>query len=290
MDGVLIIDKPSDFTSFDVVAKLRGMLRTRKIGHAGTLDPMATGVLPLLLGMATKAADLLPDQRKRYTARFRLGLTTATQDTTGEVLERRPVDVSRAQVEEAILAMQGEILQTPPMYSALWVNGVRLYDLARQGVEVEREARPITIEEISLLCWDGDEYEIDVLCSKGTYIRTLCHDIGESLGCGAALTSLRRTMAAGYTLENALTMAQAQSLTNEDALAARILPVESLFAHLPRVELPEKRARLFYNGVRITLTEGEGRFAVLGPGGLLGVADTDAQGIVLTRKLFAQTL
>ena len=287
MDGIIVIDKPQDFTSFDVVAKMRGILRTRKIGHAGTLDPMATGVLPLLIGRATKACDILPDQRKRYTASFRLGLTTNTQDITGEVLTTSPVNVSHRQAEAAIMAMQGDILQIPPMYSAIKIKGKRLYDLARSGIEVEREARPITIEDIRLISCDGNDYSIDVLCSKGTYIRTLCHDIGQALGCGATMTALRRTMAAGIPLEAALTIEQVQKLADSGEIAGHVLSTEALFSCLEAVRLDSKRALLFRNGVPITLAACAGRFSVYSPNGFIGVAATGDDGAVASRTLFA---
>ena len=190
-NGILCIDKPEGFTSFDVVAKLRGIARERRVGHAGTLDPMATGVLPLFFGRATKACDILPRQDKRYLADFRLGVTTDTQDETGRVLcERDPSGVSEADVRKAAARFTGEIMQVPPMYSALRVEGKRLYELARQGVEVERKARPVTIHSLDFVSWDGASHtcRIDVHCSKGTYIRTLVADIGEALGCGAVMT------------------------------------------------------------------------------------------------------
>jgi tRNA pseudouridine55 synthase len=287
--GILIIDKPEDFTSFDVVAKLRGMLGTRQIGHTGTLDPMVTGVLPVLIGRAVKATDVLPDQRKRYTAKFRLGITTDTQDIGGEITERREVTSAPEEIHAAILAMRGESMQTPPMYSAVKVDGKRLYNLAREGVEVERKPRPVTIEEITIVNSDHErhEYVIDVLCSKGTYIRTLCYDIGEKLGCGAVMTELRRTMAAGFTLDGAITLEEAQRLTDADELRKRILPVDVLFADLPRIQLSDRRESLFLSGAPITEGSAEaGKAAVFGPQGFLGVADVSAGGQIGKRKLF----
>ena len=202
MDGIIILDKPEDFTSFDMVAKMRRLLGTRKVGHAGTLDPMATGVLPIFVGRATKCCDILPNQNKRYTAAFQLGYTTDTLDATGRVLTRTEVSATKEDVEKALESFRGEIMQLPPMYSAIQINGKRLYDLARQGIEIEREKRPVTIMELNLLSADDTQhiYQIDVACSKGTYIRTLCADIGEALGCGATMTALRRTEAAGFSL------------------------------------------------------------------------------------------
>ena len=245
LNGILCIDKPEGFTSFDVVAKLRGIAGTRRVGHAGTLDPMATGVLPLFFGRATKACDILPRQDKRYLADFKLGVTTDTQDSTGRVLrERDPSEVTEARVREAAARFTGEILQVPPMYSALRVEGKRLYELARQGVEVERKARPVTIRSLEVLSWDGAAHtcRIDVHCSKGTYIRTLCHDIGRQLGCGGTLYALRRTMAVGFRLEQAVTLEAVQAQGT-----ALLLPTDSLFAEYPALPLTsgllEKRVR-----------------------------------------------
>ena len=189
-DGIIIMDKPQGFTSFDMVAKMRGMLGTRKVGHAGTLDPMATGVLPIFVGRATKCCDLLPDQDKNYTATFELGYTTDTLDATGKLLSRQPVTVGEEQVRTVLERFRGPISQLPPMYSAISIGGKRLYDLARQGIEVERERRSVTIHSLELTAAQPQEnrYTIEVSCSKGTYIRTLCADIGEALGCGATMT------------------------------------------------------------------------------------------------------
>lgn len=289
MTGILLVDKPAGFTSFDVVAKLRGMLGERRMGHAGTLDPMATGVLPLFLGKATKACDVLPCSDKRYTAVLRLGITTDTQDTTGTVLEERPVTARTADVERALAAFTGELSQVPPMYSAVQVNGRRLYDIARAGRTVERPARCVTVYEARLL--SGDEathtYTVDVRCSKGTYIRTLCHDIGEALGCGAALAGLRRTEASGWGLSGCHTLEQLQAAKDAGTAAALLLPLDSAFSALPRLVLDEKRARLFCNGVPLDLTRNrlpqiQGRCAVYGPGQtFLGVAHRDEEAAAL---------
>ena len=206
-DGILIIDKPEGWTSMDVCAKLRGILHEKRVGHGGTLDPMATGVLPVFVGRATRAAEFSENSRKEYEAGLRLGLVTNTQDTTGETLESQPVNVSCREVEEALAAFRGEIRQIPPMYSAVKVGGQRLYQLARKGREVEREARQVTIYELELLEQVSEtDFRLRCVCSKGTYIRTLCHDIGRALGCGGTMYALRRTMAAGYTLAEAVTI------------------------------------------------------------------------------------
>lgn len=253
--GILCIDKPEGFTSFDVVAKLRGIARERRVGHAGTLDPMATGVLPLFFGRATKACDILPRQDKRYLASFKLGVTTDTQDITGTVLSEQTPDADEARVRAAAAGLVGDIMQTPPMYSAVRVNGQRLYELARRGVEVERAARPVTVYSIDFTVCDvqANTFTIDVHCSKGTYIRTLIADIGAALGCGAVMTALRRTMAAGFTLADCATIEQAQQAAQDGAFGTLLRPVETAFGALPGAVLNEKQTKMFLNGVRLDI-------------------------------------
>lgn len=255
MDGIIILDKPEDFTSFDMVAKMRRLLGTRKVGHAGTLDPMATGVLPIFVGRATKCCDILPNQNKRYTATFQLGYTTDTLDATGRVLTRTEVSATKEDVEKALESFRGEIMQLPPMYSAIQINGKRLYDLARQGIEIEREKRPVTITELNLLSADDAQhiYQIDVACSKGTYIRTLCADIGEALGCGATMTALRRTEAAGFSIADSITQEEAEKLSEEGTLTERLLPIRTVFESLPALHLAGRQQILFQNGVKLDL-------------------------------------
>lgn len=293
--GILLIDKPEGFTSFDVVAKVRGIARTRKVGHGGTLDPMATGVLPLFLGSATKACDILPDQTKAYEATFRLGETTDTQDRTGTVLTASPVHSTRADVEKALEAFRGDILQVPPMYSAIWVQGRRLYDLAREGIEVEREPRPVTIHELRLLSADEENhiYKIYVSCSKGTYVRTICHDVGQALGCGAVMTELRRVVSSGYRAEDAITIEQAQKLMDEGRLAEKVLPTETAFALYESLQLNSKNARLFRNGVRLSAEKVgcvgmKGDFCVRGPRGVFLGLGYEEKGELRMRKLFVR--
>jgi len=227
----------------DVCAKIRGILREKRVGHGGTLDPMATGVLPVFVGQATRAVEFAENSRKEYVAGLRLGQITNTQDTSGETLETRPVTAARADVEAALQRFLGEIQQIPPMFSAIKINGQKLYDLARKGQEVERKPRAITIYELELLEQVSDtDYVIRCVCSKGTYIRTLCHDIGQVLGCGGTLYSLRRTMAAGYTLDQAVSLADVQEQGE-----ALLLPADSMFADYGpvtvRSEKVEKRVR-----------------------------------------------
>lgn len=293
-NGILPVDKPEGFTSFDVVAKMRGIARTKKIGHAGTLDPMATGVLPLFLGRAAKACDLLPRQDKRYEALVQLGVATDTLDMTGTVLSRRPAAVLPEQVFAAAEGFRGEIMQVPPMYSALKVGGKKLCDLARRGIEVERKPRPVHIHALSCEAVDVEKglYKLDVHCSKGTYIRVLAADLGERLGCGAALAGLRRTMAAGFPIEACVTLEQAQDAAGKGCLADLLLPLERVFEPLPPVYLHGGQVRMFLNGVRLDAARVdvqpgmEGRLAVYGDGGLFLGTAFNREGRICLEKLF----
>lgn len=250
VNGIIVIDKPMDFTSFDVVAVMRKLCMQKKIGHCGTLDPNATGVLPLLLGNATKAQDIIPNHDKTYIASFKLGFTSNTLDIWGEVTQSSLTPTITTQQLKAILQnFCGEINQTPPMYSAIQVNGQRLYDLARKGIEIERESRLVTVYELELLEFDESlqEGKIKVGCSKGTYIRTIIDDMGKMLGCGAVMSNLRRTAACGYTLENVLPLEKARVMETEQILSY-LLPVESLFVCYGYVAVSEAQARRFSNG------------------------------------------
>lgn len=255
-DGILIVNKPAGMTSFDVVAKIRKLYGTRQVGHTGTLDPMAEGVLVLLIGRAVKASEYAVCHDKTYRAGLRLGITTDTEDVTGKILTRSDKLPSEAEVLASVKSFAGEITQVPPMYSALKVGGEKLCDLARQGKTVEREARPITIYEIS--CETADEvsggYILSVKCSKGTYIRTLCADIGAKLGCGGAMSSLIRTETGGFTLSDSHTLAELEALAPEER-EALLLPTESIFSSLPAVRLPEFFARLALSGNEIYLSK-----------------------------------
>ena len=260
-NGILIIDKPAGWTSHDVVAKLRGIFHEKRIGHAGTLDPMATGVLPVFVGRATRAVEFAAEREKEYLAGLRLGVVTDTQDVTGNTLSTHPVDLTRAQVEAALAPFRGDIQQIPPMYSAIKRGGKKLYELARRGEEVERQPRPITIYELELLDQvSPSEYTLRVLCSKGTYVRTLCHDIGQALGCGGCLSSLRRTQAAGFTLADGVTLEQVQAAQDPASL---LLPVDAYFSGHPMLLLKtagaEKKLR---NGTPLTLEAPDGIYRV----------------------------
>ena len=259
-NGIIIIDKPAGWTSMDVCAKLRGILKTKKIGHAGTLDPMATGVLPVFVGRATRAVSFAEGGEKEYVAGLRLGRTTNTQDTEGQTLTQSPVTVGREELEAVLPRFTGEISQIPPMFSAIKINGQKLYDLARQGKEVERKARAVTIFALEVVEQVSEtDYILRIRCSKGTYVRTLCHDIGQALGCGGCMFSLRRTMAAGFTLDESVTLEQMQ-----EGGEALLRPTDSLFRDRPdyrlRTEKQEERCR---NGnpffIQENLPEGEYR-------------------------------
>lgn len=250
INGVICINKPQDFTSFDVVAIMRRAAGTRKIGHGGTLDPMATGVLPIYIGRAAKTADLNPVSDKKYRATFRLGVTTDTEDVWGRVLAEDEKPVTLSEITDAVKSMQGDIMQTPPMYSAIKVNGKRLYDLARQGIEVERAARPVTVYSIELSDYDEQNRTgtLDILCSKGTYIRTIISDIGKKLGTGAIMTSLCRTMAAGFTLSDCYDIEKLRNMAPDDT-AKLVLPTERVFSCYDEVSLDDTQKKLFMNGM-----------------------------------------
>lgn len=255
MNGILCMNKPQDFTSFDVIAKLRGILKIKRLGHAGTLDPMATGVLPVFVGAATKACDILPDNDKSYLAGFKTGLITDTQDITGKTVSEFSKRVTKEEIIDILPKFTGNVMQLPPMYSAVSVNGKRLYDLARQGIEVEREKREIFIDEIRLEQFNEDTQEgkLYVSCSKGTYIRTIINDIGELLGCGAVMTSLVRLSSGGFKLEQCLSFADVEKARDENRLEELIIPVEKVFSSLARLRLNEVQTRMYKNGVKLDL-------------------------------------
>ena len=259
MNGIICIDKPQGFTSFDVVAKLRGITKIRRIGHAGTLDPMATGVLPVFIGRATKACDMLPDSDKEYEAEFKLGIVTDTQDSTGEILSQYDAHITENELKTVVGGFMGKQLQIPPMYSAVKVDGKRLYDLARQGIEIERKPREIEVYKIELLSFDetSQSGKLVISCSKGTYIRTICHDLGQKLGCGAVMSALRRTRAAGFSLSDCITIEEAQKLSDPEILGKAILPIDRVFSFMDKLVLNRKKAELFLSGVKLYAKEFE---------------------------------
>lgn len=250
MTGIIIVDKPQEFTSFDVVAVMRGLLHTKKVGHGGTLDPMATGVLPIFAGGATKAVDIVPDSDKSYRAGFALGYKSDTLDIWGNVTGSGTAAVTADALEKALDKFRGDIMQIPPMYSALKVGGQKLCDLARKGIEVDRKPRPIRISRLECVEFDGQKGVIEVGCSSGTYIRSLIDDIGAELGMGAVMTSLVRTRACGFDISQSLPLNNLKEMSYEE-LCGKIFPVESVFSGLSRIELDETQKRLYLNGVRL---------------------------------------
>lgn len=263
--GIIIIDKPSGWTSMDVCAKVRGILREKRVGHGGTLDPMATGVLPVFVGQATRAVEYAEASRKEYVAGLRLGLVTNTQDVTGETLETHPVSVTQSDLEAVLPRFTGPIQQIPPMYSAIKIGGKKLYELARKGKEVERKPRSLTIYELEILEQTGEtDYLLRCLCSKGTYLRTLCHDLGQALGCGGTLYSLRRTQAAGFGLDQTVTLDDVQAQG-----ASLLLPTDRFFAAHPAYTLPTapQEARVRNGGAVTAPNLPDGIYRVYGQAG-----------------------
>ena len=293
MNGIVCVDKQAGFTSFDVVAKLRGVFKTKKIGHAGTLDPMATGVLPIFIGKATKVIPYMDNKDKKYMATFLLGKRTDTLDITGTVLEEKESSVTKAEISEVLKKFVGKIKQVPPMYSAVKKDGVPLYKLARQGQIVERKSRDVEIYELTCKNFDEDSQvgEIEVFCSSGTYIRTLCDDIGTELGVGGVLTDLTRTMACGYDLKECRTIDEIILLNDQGMLDKILLPIESVFCSLPNVYLDSRQEKMFRNGVKLSLknfSKIDGRVAVYGKK-FLGIAHP-FEGKLKIDKLLAEDI
>jgi tRNA pseudouridine55 synthase len=262
MNGIIIIDKPAGWTSHDVVAKLRGILKEKRVGHGGTLDPMATGVLPVFVGRATRAVEFCESDDKEYMAGLRLGLVTDTQDTTGTVLSVSEVTATRAEVEQAVLKFTGMQEQLPPMYSAVKIGGQKLYQLARRGIETERKPRPITLYAIEVLEQCANDYILRVVCSKGTYIRTLCHDIGGSLSCGGTMFSLNRTRAGSFTLQDAVTLRAAEEAARDGRINELLRPVDSLFSRYPSVTIDGQKKDKCRNGADFTTEVSDGLYRV----------------------------
>lgn len=283
MDGIVIVDKPQGWTSQDVVSKLRGVFRTRRIGHGGTLDPMATGVLPVFVGRATRGVEFFEHAEKIYEAELLLGTITDTEDVTGTVLETHPVSVTREELEAALARFRGEISQIPPMYSAIKINGQKLYDLARKGQEVERKPRKITIFSLECLSFDGSTARLRVHCSKGTYIRTLCKDIGEALGCGGCMAALRRVQAGEYDLSRAVTL---ETLTGCENPEKYLLPVDSLFAKYPAVTLTPNQEKRCRNGNAFSVTLPEGQYRAYSQSGEFLMLAAVEKGTMTTVKSF----
>ena len=287
MNGIIIIDKPQEWTSNDVVSRLRRVFNTRRIGHGGTLDPMATGVLPVFVGRATRGVEFFEHAEKVYETTIRFGLTTDTEDITGKVLTETEVTLTEEDLQKVLPRFRGEILQVPPMYSAIKVNGQKLYDLARKGREVERQPRPITIHELQLLEFTGNEARLRVRCSKGTYIRTLCKDIGEALGCGGCMAALRRVEAGEYTLEGSIPLRQLLDISERGEDVEHLLrPVDTMFASHEKLRLNEKQARLVKNGNAFASDCPDGTYRVYAPDGEFLALCRAESGKVSTIKSF----
>ena len=294
MTGIICVNKPQGITSFGVCAKLRGITGERKCGHTGTLDPMAQGVLPVMLGGATRFLDFLPESDKGYKATFILGKTTDTLDITGKVTAEYEVNIGRAEVEKALSAFRGKISQLPPMYSAVSVNGERLYELARKGIEVERNTREVEIKRLELIGEKDGEYTIDVLCTKGTYIRTLIDDIGRMLGCGAVMTSLVRTYAMGFTLDDCVTLDELQKRKDDNTGFSDIMiPLDTALEVYTKITVTAAQGTRFKNGgaldlnrIKKSLTEGE-LCRVYDESGFLGLGQA-LNGELKTKRIFVE--
>lgn len=285
MDGIVIVDKPADWTSQDVTARLRRVFNTRRIGHGGTLDPMATGVLPVFVGRATRAVEFFEHAEKTYEAVLRLGITTDTEDITGTVLTEKPVTVTEEDLLAVLPRFRGEIRQIPPMYSAIKVDGRKLYELARKGKEVERPARAVTIHELTCLSFDGNTARLRVRCSKGTYIRTLCKDIGEALGCGGCMGSLRRTAAGAYTAEQSVPL---ETLLQTEKPEQYLAKVDSLFLQYPAVTLTPKQETRCRNGNSFTYGAEPGTYRAYSAAGEFLMLASVQDGVMSTIKSFFQ--
>ena len=283
MNGIVIVDKPEGWTSQDVTARLRRVFNTRRIGHGGTLDPMATGVLPVFVGRATRGVEFFEHAEKTYEAVLRLGLTTDTEDVTGAVLEEKKVEISEEEFEGILPKFRGEIQQIPPMYSALKVNGQKLCDLARKGVEVERKPRNITIFELECLEFTGMTARLRVRCSKGTYIRTLCKDIGQALGCGGCMESLRRVQAGEYTVDEAVPLA---ALLESEDPGQYLRTVDTMFRNFPAVTLTPKQEIRCRNGNSFSVAMEDGKYRAYGENGEFLMLAQVEEGIMSTIKSF----
>lgn len=286
MNGILLIDKEPDWTSNDVVAKLKGILHQRRIGHSGTLDPMATGLLVVFVGRATRAVEFAEGHDKRYLASLRLGIDTDTQDTSGTVLERRPVSVTREELEAALNNFKGELEQIPPMYSAIKHKGRPLYEIARKGGQVERKARKITVYDISVTGEQEGDYLLDIRCSKGTYVRTLCHDLGQALGCGGCMSSLRRVEAGQFKVENAYKLCRVQEYADMDRAEELLLPVDTLFQQLGSCTVNADQEKKLRCGNEVVMDIAAGDYRVYSAGGEFLMLGHVENGILKTIKSF----
>ncbi len=262
LNGIILVDKPCDWTSHDVVGKLRGILHERRIGHSGTLDPMATGLLVVFVGRATRAVEFAEADSKEYIAGLRLGVSTDTQDITGSTIKTSDAVPTRAELEQALEAFKGEISQIPPMYSAIKVGGRKLYELARRGESVERKPRKVTIDKLEIIGENDGDYILDVVCSKGTYIRTLCNDTGDALGCGGCMSSLRRVKAGTFLIEQAHTIDEIQAAVDNGELDSVMIPVDKLFSAHPALTVSDAADKRLRNGNIIKLAAANGTYRV----------------------------
>ena len=283
MDGIVIVDKPQGWTSQDVTAKLRGVFQTRRIGHGGTLDPMATGVLPVFVGRATRGVEFFEHAEKTYEAVLRLGIATDTEDITGTVLEEKEVSVTDGNIEAVLARFRGEIQQIPPMYSAIKVGGQKLCDLARKGREIAREPRTVTIHSLDFLGRTGEDVRLRVHCSKGTYIRTLCKDIGQALGCGGCMAALRRIRAGSYTESEAVAL---DILINSDRPEQYLRGVDTMFARHPAITLTQKQELRCRNGNSFTVDLADGTYRAYSKEGEFLMLAKVEDGVMSTIKSF----
>lgn len=287
MNGIILIDKPQEWTSHDVVGKLRGILHERRIGHSGTLDPLATGLLVVFVGRATRAVEFAEADRKEYVAGLRLGMSTDTQDITGRILSEGSDIPDEPEVRNVLERFKGELEQIPPMYSAVKIGGKKLYELARKGESIERKPRHITVFGLEITGRSDDDYILDVVCSKGTYIRTLCHDIGMSLGCGGCMSSLRRIKSGVFSVEDAYTISEVQEAADRAEADKLLLPIDTLFAGYPELRADADDEKKLKNGNVISTTAPDGRFRVYSKSGeFLLLGDVDAGKLKTVKNFF----
>ena len=286
MNGIILIDKPQGWTSHDVVGKLRGILHERRIGHSGTLDPLATGLLVVFIGRATRAVEFAEADRKEYVAGLRLGMSTDTQDITGRIISKETDIPDEPEVRIAIERFRGELEQIPPMYSAVKIGGKKLYELARKGESIERKPRHITIFGLEITGRSDNDYILDVVCSKGTYIRTLCHDIGAALGCGGCMSSLRRTKSGVFSVDNAYTIAEIQEAAERGEEEKLLLPIDTLFAGYTKLSVDADSEKKLKNGCIINTSSPDGRFRVYSEDGEFLLLGDVKDGVMKTVKNF----
>ena len=286
MNGIILIDKPQGWTSHDVVGKLRGILHERRIGHSGTLDPLATGLLVVFIGRATRAVEFAEADRKEYVAGLRLGMNTDTQDITGRIISKETDIPDEPEVRIAIERFRGELEQIPPMYSAVKIGGKKLYELARKGESIERKPRHITIFGLEITGRSDNDYILDVVCSKGTYIRTLCHDIGAAMGCGGCMSSLRRTKSGVFSVDNAYTIAEIQEAADRGEEEKLLLPIDTLFAGYTKLSVDADSEKKLKNGCIINTSSPDGRFRVYSEDGEFLLLGDVKGGVMKTVKNF----